>query len=75
MGVNGKENWKIWAPTGLAVAKCSQGCGHEMRQKEIDVHKQNECLPVLKCSQGCGHEMRQKEMDVHKQNECLPVLK
>ena len=55
---------------GYTKVKCSQGCGHEMRRKEMDVHKQNECpCTEVKCT-GCGQKVRRREMNNHLQNEC-----
>ena len=56
---------------GYTKVKCSQGCGHEMKRKEMVVHKQNECpCTEVKCT-GCGQKVRRREMNNHLQNECL----
>ena len=55
---------------GYTKVKCSQGCGHEMRRNEMDVHKQNECPHTeVKCT-GCGQKVRRREMNSHLQREC-----
>ena len=55
---------------GYTKVKCSQGCGHEMRRNEMDVHKQNECPHTeVKCT-GCVQKVRRREMNSHLQKEC-----
>ena len=43
---------------GYTKVKCSQGCGHEVRRKEMDIHKQNECPHTeVKCTR-CRQKVR-----------------
>ena len=53
------------------MLKCSQGCGKEMKSKELENHEQHECpYRLVNCGNGCGERLKLSDLEEHKKTSC-----